>query len=135
MLDSEYIKLQLSENLILETNYSESSTPCKLFKFTIGKKSSIISRTELFGLLFMFGTEKEQEDLIPVVQTKVRSITRLLSFKLKKDMKKGEIVKAAYTYFMPEAIVEKLLISDPERYQPAGLQSESQLEKHVNKII
>ena len=135
MLDPEYIRLQLSKDLILETNFSESSTPCKLFKFTIGKKSSIIKRDELFGLLFMFGNEKQQEDLIPVIETKVRSITRLLSFKLKVDMKKGQIVKASYTYFMPETIVERLLISDPERYQPGGIQSEGQLEKHINKLV
>ena len=135
MLDSGYLKIPLSDNLTLETNFSKLSTPCKAFKFTMGKESSIISRDELFGLLFMFGDDKQQEDLIPVISTKVRGITRMLSFRLKKDMHKGEIVKAAYTYFMPEAIVEKLLISDPERYQRADFLKESQLEKHVNEIV
>ena len=110
MLDSEYTKISLSPKMIVETNFSVSSTPCEAFRFTIGKESSIITRKELFGFLFLFANEKEQEDLIPVIHTKVKSITRLLSFKLSRDMRKGQIVKAAYTYFMPESIIEKLLI-------------------------
>lgn len=135
MLDKEYTKIQLSKDLILETNFSENSKPCKYFKFTLGDKSSIISREELFGILFLFGDEKQQEDLIPITETKVRTITRLLSFKLKKDMRKGEIVKASYTYFMPETLVEKLLLSNPEQYKKGEVLKESELEKHINRIV
>lgn len=120
-LDSKYIKIPVGQKIVVEANFSTTSTPCKEFKFTIGKQSSVITREELFGLLFLFANKKEQEDLISVTYTKVKAITRLLSFKLSRSMKKGQIVKAAYTYFMPEAIVDKLLISDPERYRPADL--------------
>ena len=135
MKHTEYTRLKLTQELTFEANYSKHSTPCKWFKLTMGNKSTTMSRDELFGLLFLFADEQQQEDLIPIKETKVRSITRLLSFKLKKDMRKGEIVRAAYTYFMPETIVEKLLISNPEKYRKGELKSESQLEKHVNKII
>ena len=135
MLDSEYIKLHLNKDITVESNFNEASTPYKIFKFSLGDKSTFILRDELFGLLFLFGDEKQQEDLIPVISTKVRTITRLLSFKLKKDMRKGQIVRAPYTYFMPEAIVEKLLISDPKRYRKSDLLTYNKLIKHVNKIV
>ena len=85
MKHTEYTRLKLTQELTFEANYSQHSTPCKWFKLTMGNKSTTMSRDELFGLLFLFADEQQQEDLIPIKETKVRSITRLLSFKLKKD--------------------------------------------------
>ena len=118
-LTNEYERIPMGKGLIIETNFSEASTPCKLFRVSVRKESSIITREELFGLLFLFADENQQEDLIPVIETKMRSISRLLTFTLKKDMRKGERVKAWYQYFVPETVYEKLLIKDPERYREA----------------
>lgn len=132
-LPSEYEKIPLGENCIVETNWSEASTPCKLFRLKMGDEECVIPRDQLFSILFLFANEKQQEDLIPVIETKVKSISRLLTFKLKKDMQKGSLVKARYDYWVPETVYEKLLLSDPNVYQPGkGVQSE--LEKHVNLI-
>lgn len=133
-IHSEHEEISIGPNISVETNWSPDSTPCRLFRFKVDGKEAVVGRAELFGMLFMFGDEKQQEDLIPVVETKVRSITRLLSFTLKKDMRKGERVRAQYQYFVPESVAERLLLSDPERYKP-GTISTDELEKHVNKIV
>lgn len=130
----EYEKIHLGDDILVEVNWATSVTPCKAFKITIGDKSSIVPRDAMFGLLFLFADEKEQEDLIPVIETKVRSISRLLTFTLKKDMRKGEKLRARYQYFVPETVYEKLLLTDPEKYKSADL-STNVLEGHVNKIV
>lgn len=127
--ESEYTKFPINNGAITVETFDG-----KHFNICIGDQCEKVSRDDLYGLLFFFGDERQQEDLIPVVQTKVRAVERLLSLKLQKDMRKGEIVKARFTYFMPEVIVEKLLINNPEKYRLSTLPTEKLL-KDVNKII
>ena len=111
-------------------NWNESVVPGKMFRLRYKDKEQVITREDLYALLFIFGDDDQKDSLIPVVETKVRAITRMLSVKLKKDMRKGEIMKTPYTYYMPESIYEKLII-DKNRYSPG--QENSSLEQHVNK--
>ena len=136
MISNEYEKIPLGPGgeLVVDTNFSSASKPCKYFRFTLGDKSVTISREELFGLLFLFADEKQQEDLIPVTQTTMRSISRLLTFTVQKDMRKGEKVSAFYQYFVPETVYEKLLISNPDKYR-SGDATDNKLARDVNKIV
>ena len=127
------LKLQLGGKLVVESNYSEESKSCKLFKFSIGNKSAVVTRKDLFGLLFVFADEKEQEDLVTLKRTKVRPITRLLSMRLDNDMKKGEIVSATFTYHLPEELVEQLVQGNPKKYREG--QALESLDKSVKELV
>ena len=68
----------------------------KEFLFKVGKEQCEISRDKLYSLLFYFGDEKQQEEMIPIKETQVTTSRRLLKVKVKRDIKKGEIIKAWY---------------------------------------
>ena len=55
---------------------------------------SYVKIKELYALIFMLVGKEEQEVLMPIRQTDVRTYVRQHRIKLKKDMKKGEIVVA-----------------------------------------
>ena len=69
---------------------------------------SYISITELYGLIFMLVDEKQQQELMPIRQTEVRIYERQHRIKLKKDMKKGELVVANCRISMPVRIEENI---------------------------
>lgn len=132
-IHDEYEMVHLGPDITVEVNWNSSVIPCKAFKITIEGRSAVVSRDEMFGLLFLFADEKQQEDLIPVKEVKVRAITRLLTFTAKKNIPKGGKVSATFQYFVPETVYEKLLL-DPKKYQPGAL-TENDLEKDINKIV
>lgn len=132
-IHSDYERVHLGEDFYVEVNWADSVKPCKAFRVTIGKENRVVSRDEMFGFLFFFGDEKQQEDLIPVKETKMKSITRMLTLTMKKDMRKGEKLRTLYQYFVPETVYEKLLLSDPKKYAPGSL-NETDLGKHVNRL-
>ena len=69
---------------------------------------SYISITELYGLIFMLVDEKQQQELMPIRQTEVRIYERQHRIKLKKDMKKGELVVANCRISVPVRIEENI---------------------------
>lgn len=93
----------------IETNYSEESKPCKEFKITIGDQVGLVSHKDMYSLLMLFGEDEEQVELIPHKESKVKSITRLLTIRAKKDIKEGEAIQFPYKYMVPEEEYEKLI--------------------------
>lgn len=69
---------------------------------------SYISIQELYGMIFMLVGEKEQTEMMPVRKTEVRIYERQHRIKLKKDMKKGEIVIANCRIEVPLLVEEGL---------------------------
>ena len=69
---------------------------------------SYISINELYGLIFMLVDEEQQQELMPVRQTQVRIYERQHRIKLKKDMKKGEIITANCRIEVPVIIEENI---------------------------
>lgn len=63
----------------------------------------------------------------------MKSITRMLTLTMKKDMRKGEKLRTLYQYFVPETVYEKLLLSDPNKYRPGTLTTDD-LGKHINRL-
>ena len=69
---------------------------------------SYISIKELYGLIFMIVGENEQQEMMPVRTTETRVYERQHRIKLKRNMKKGEIVVANCSISVPLAIEEGL---------------------------
>lgn len=103
------------EKLIFET------TKGKEFVVSIGKEKTTIRKSDLMGLLFLFADKKQQEDLITATEVKMKPIARLLTFKLDKDMKAGEAVKAFYQYLLPVEYADKLIKAAPHKYKEATI--------------
>lgn len=130
---SDYTKLQAAPNMTIEANWNSTVTPGKAFKVTIDGKEAIMERDDLYSLMMIFGDEEQQTDLIPVTKSQVRAITRLLTIKAQKDIRKGEPIKFYYEYFVPEGIYESLLLTDPKHYSSSNL-TMKKLEKDINKV-
>ena len=129
---SEYASFS-HNGLVIDVNFNEAVVPCKYIRFQLGGKEVVITREDLYAMMVLFADDKQMDDLIPVVETKVRAITRLLKVRAKKDMKKGEIMAFQYTYFMPLAIAEKLLLNNPREYSSALSTGIPDLGAVVNK--
>lgn len=129
---SDYTKFE-HENLVIEVNWNEAVKPCKYIRFSLGGKEVVINREDFYAMMMIFGDDDQKEKLIPVVETNVRAITRLLKVRAKKDMKKGEIMAFPYTYFIPAAVYERLLLNNPKGYQGTEVLSPPDLGAIVNK--
>ncbi len=122
-------------NMSIEANYSAEVTPCKLFKFTFTdpktgtKIEETIDHGELYSLMMLFGNDKEQETLIPVVKTELKIIERLLHVRAKKDMKAGDVITFPYRYALPQDTYDRLLKEDPKSYRPVKLSTELEEKK------
>lgn len=106
MIDT-YTKFE-KDGLTVEVNWDEVSKPCKLIKFTIGDETAIIPNGDFYAMMMIFGSPEQQEVLIPVKETKVRSVTSLLKIRAKKDIKKGEIIAVPHTYFVSSSVAERI---------------------------
>ena len=107
---SEYACFE-NNGLKIEANWNESVKPSEKFKFTIGGKSVIIDRAHLYQTLMLFGDDDQQESLIPVIETKIKEVTRLLKVKARRDIKRGEVIAVPYTTFVPLGTYEKLRLT------------------------
>jgi hypothetical protein len=124
---SEYTRLDVGK-MSVEVNWNAHVTPCKKFKF-IWKGDGppieqVVDRNEVYAMLFMFGDDNQQVDLIPVKTEKIRAINTMMGIRAKKDIRKGETIKFRHTYFMPEREYESLIL-DPSRYKAADVSTSS----------
>ena len=93
-----YEKLRIPDetkkhDIIVEVNYNphdKSVTDCKMIRFTVGGKASVVKKEHLTAVLFAIGNEEEQRKMIPQIQTRSRWYETVVSVKAKKDIKKGE---------------------------------------------
>jgi hypothetical protein len=69
---------------------------------------SDIGIKELYGMIFLLVDKEQQAELMPVRQTQVRIYERQHRIKLKKDMKRGEIVVANCRVEVPLIVEEGL---------------------------
>lgn len=78
---------------------------------------SYIDIKSLYGMIFMLVGEKEQMEMMPVRQTQVRVYERQHRIKLKKDMKKGELVIANCRISVPIYIEENIRAFMGKKYK------------------
>src|SRR3990167_3615308 len=98
------------EGMTVEANWNEAVQGCSHIKFIIDGKECIIPRAELYSLLFLFGDEEQQEQLIPVKSHEVSMMKRWIGVKLKRDMKKGEKRHVMVEFPVEQRVREKFQI-------------------------
>lgn len=81
---------------------------------------SYIGIKELYGIIFLLVDEESQQELMPVRQTEVRIYERQHRIKLKKDMKKGEIVIANCHIEVPLRVEENIKALMGKKYQKSS---------------
>lgn len=109
---SEYTQLK-KDGITIEANWNDAVKPAKVFKITIDGQERFLQREDLYSLMLLFGDEQQQSDLIPVRETRVREITRLLKVRAKKDIKKGDIIAVPYTHYIPVGIYDTFKFDTP----------------------
>ena len=92
--------------LNLEINWVDDIND--VVKFTINGHSSIIKRQDLFSFMFVTGTPEQQEQLMPVRETKIVKHFRQHRVVAKKDIKAGEQLVVNCQVDVPVAIYEGL---------------------------
>lgn len=98
-------------------NWSKEVTPCRKIRIRIGKKEAIISREDFYSMAWMFGGEKQHERMVSVKKTEMVPITRMLTIKAVKSLKKGETIAAPYTYLIPKNLRDRLVKEKPSKYK------------------
>lgn len=128
----DYTKFE-HKGLTVEVNWNSNVVPCKFIRFQLGGKEVIINREDFYAMMILFADDKQMDDLIPVIETKVRAITRLLKVRTKKDMRKGEVMAFPYTYYVEAGVYEKLLLNNPKTYSSPLSTGVPDLSAIVNK--
>ncbi len=71
----------------------KESNECKLIKFTFPNGETSVVRKDVFNaVLFAMGTPEQQQKMIPQTTSRVRWYETTLSVRLKKDLRKGEMM-------------------------------------------
>lgn len=73
-----------------------------------GEISERIKKSALYGAVFMFADHDTQDRLMPVRKTEVLTFERIHNVQLKKDMKKGQIMRVKCHMDVPVRIEESL---------------------------
>lgn len=89
-------------------------------RFRIGKHEVMVSLAELWGFCFMVADEETQEKLLPVRQTEVMHYEKIHTIQLKKDMKRGQVVRARCHIDVPLTVVEGLQGMVKRQALPSG---------------
>jgi len=78
------------------------------FKMTMGKETKRFRRVDLWSLTFAIANAEQQADMIPVRRSEVVTYRRKHNVKLKKDMKKGEVIHVSCEMNVEKTVVEGL---------------------------
>ena len=81
---------------------------------------SYIKISDLYGFIWLLVDEEQQQELMPVRQTQVRIYERQHRIKLKKDMKKGEIVITNCKVEVPLRIEENIRALMGKKYKKSS---------------
>lgn len=73
-------------------NILVKSTGDDLMEFKVGDETSLVSRKDLYSLVFALGDNVTQDALMPVRQTKVHKYIKQHRVKVKKHLKPGDEV-------------------------------------------
>jgi len=112
--------------LKVEVNWNDAVKPCEVIKFIVDGKEAIIDRAHLYEMMMIFGDEDQQEQLIPVTQTAVKPVKRLLKLKAKDDIKKGDMISVVHTIYVPVSQKETIRLTPQESLDQEKRMKENQ---------
>jgi len=81
-------------DIIFEINWNSVSSKNRLLRITMGDKTAVVTKDNLWSILFMLGNADEQDKLVSpfVKQTKVQKFFKMIGITAMKDVKKGEML-------------------------------------------
>ena len=93
-------------NLIAEVNWNTNdpeTNECKVIRFTFPDgEQCFVDKNLLIQLLFVLGTPKEQQNMMPVELTRKRWYETTLGVKATKNIAKGEMMNFAIKIPLPD---------------------------------
>lgn len=78
------------------------------FRMTMGKETKRFKRIDLWALTFAIANAEQQADMIPVRRSEVVTYRRKHQVKLKKDMRKGDVVNVSCEINVEKTVAEGL---------------------------
>jgi len=89
---SKYSKFEYG-GLKIEANYSPAVLNCKKIKFTIGKETAEINKSDLYNLLVLFANNEEMDKCLDIKSRNVVMIKKMVKVKTKEAIPaNGEVV-------------------------------------------
>jgi len=110
-------QLNPGKNIEIEVNWNpddEKTNECKVLKFKYPDGSiSYVKKDHFYGLLFTIGSKEQQRKMIPQRLSEVRHYNTDLYLQMRKDCKKGDIIKVPVNLSLPS--VEEEVIGEVSR--------------------
>lgn len=91
-----------------EINFSTDPLFKDCVKISVGSEDLIVGMKDLYEFVFWAADPENQAKLIPVTQTKVRTIQKIHQVKVTKDIKQGEFLKVRCETNVPVEIFDGL---------------------------
>ena len=92
----------------IEINSNKASQEGRVLRVRIGENTAYINYKDLYGLVWVMGNEEEQDNLMPVRSTTMRTFFKQHRVIAKKDIKKGEFIVVNCKMDVPTTITEGL---------------------------
>lgn len=113
MMITEHTKARIHDlrgkhDMDLEINFSVNPDFKNCVKVSVGKEEIIVDMKDLYEFVFWAANEEQQANLVPMSQTKVRTIEKLHRVEAKKDIKKGEFLNVRCVTNVPVEIWDGL---------------------------
>lgn len=99
--------IQIGENLLLDVLPDEEFMQVR-FLHKGDEFTSKVKKSDLYGAVFAIADPQTQDALMPVRTTEVLTFEKIHNVQLKKDMRKGAILKVRCHIDVPVAIEENL---------------------------
>ncbi len=93
------------ENVIFQINWNKLVKNKGYIKIQIGDKQAVVDREHLWSILFMLGSEKEQDKLVSpfIKQTSVKKFFKMIGITTNRTIGKGEMINIPIEFtFNPE---------------------------------
>lgn len=89
-----------SKDVVFEVNWNKFSKKRGFIKISIGDKTAVVDRQQLWGVLFMLGSAAEQEKLVSpfMKQTVVSNYYKVIGVTASKDIRKGEMINIPLSF-------------------------------------
>ena len=100
--------LKGKQDMDLEINFSEKPLFKNCVKIKLGGSEAVVDMKDLYEFVFWASDPENQANLVPMSQTKVRTIQKVHKVKVTKDIKQGEFLNVRCETNVPVEIWDGL---------------------------
>lgn len=105
--------IQIGQGMLLDVRPDSDEIQLRVLTAT-GEHRERIKKVDLWAAVFAIMDGKMQDDLMPVRQTQMMTFDRVHMVRVKRDLKKGDVLKFRTKIDIPLTIVESLKGMLPE---------------------